>query len=139
MNTWGKNFVLCNMYRVNGSWTSEFQMQYLLRWLSSCLEVSIGKLLISIFFLIAITDVYSLVQFPPQESRHTDWEHWRGLQKWPQTDAPLGSYLRLAKIKFSVYLQHMNWNTLNGTKIANDSKQWTQTISRLKNEKWNTL
>lgn len=61
----------------------------------------------TVFFLIAITDVYSLVQFPPQESRHTDREHRGGLQKWPETDAPLGSYLRLAKIKFSS-LRHTN-------------------------------
>lgn len=128
--TWQNAGNECNMHRISDAVFTQ---------LSSCLENALLISCLFFFFLIAITDVYSLVQFPSQESRHTDWEHWGGLQKWPQTDAPLGSYLRLAKIKISVYLQHTNWNTPKGTKIVNDSKQWTQTLSRLKSERWNTL
>lgn len=71
-----------------------------------------NALLISWVFFNSITDVYSLVQFPPQESWHTDWEHWGGLQKRPQTDASLGSYLRLAKIKFAICVYSMLTETL---------------------------
>jgi len=93
------------MYKMIGCCTSKFLrqlwkslLQCLLKWLSSYFgKCDVGKVLF-IYLLFTITDVYSLVQFPPQESRHTDWEHWGGLQKWSQTDAALGSYFRLVKV-----------------------------------------